>query len=295
MTHASRWVAVFLSTSLLFFVSGCAAPPSKEDLAALDYGACPRNYESKIKEEFKSGVLTAYSDELVIWPPQKFWFRTPLTEGSKLIAGYLVPVMAEQRRGINVALQGRQLYALLFKDDQLVRKLELAIFWQGIHQTSRIHETVGPLPRDEREWKLGHSRDGAKQQLVEFVLPGETVQAWSELITVHIVPHVPIAVTPERFVATTIELHKTKKPGSGCAVVSQQTLASTQTELLYEETLANCAPLRDEYSIRKALRGPQSMTVISYSKTTSMTDAEKKKWAEIVGRTAFLNECQRKP
>jgi hypothetical protein len=268
--------ALFLSA----VVAGCATPPTKEELAALDYGACPRNYEAKIKEHFQSGLLVAYSGEPVIWPPQKYWYKAPPLEGSKLYAGYLVVVMVDQKRG-SPQLQGKRLYGFLFKDDELVKKLDpMQMNFLG------TQEAVGPIPKDERDWKVGHSAHNENQLIDEWVLPGETVQNWSELISVQIARNVPLNVTPEQLVAIANQLHK-----KTCADVSQKVLNSSSTELLYEQTTRNCAPIRDEYSIRKSIRGPRTMTEVSYTRTTVMNDAEKKKWTEIVGRAKFLTEC----
>jgi hypothetical protein len=286
MTHSRIWFSVLVATSVLSFLPACVTGPSKDEIAALDFGACPRNYEAKVKQEFESGLLFGYSSELIIWPPQQFWFKAPPIEGSRLYAGYLVPVTATQTRGVTPT-SGKQLHGLLFKDDQLLTKLSpmrMPLFG--------IRESVGPIPKDERDWKLGHSNDDSKQSLFEYVLPEETVQNWSELISVHMVRNVRFDLTPDNFVASVAELHKNKRPG--CAVISQRTIACSSTEVLYEQILASCAPLRDEYSIRKVIRGPRTMTDISYSKTTMMNDSERSKWVAIVGRTKFLDECQSK-
>jgi hypothetical protein len=271
-------IAVTLFLSVV--VAGCATPPNKEELAALDYGACPQNYEAKIKERFQSGVLVAYSGEPIIWPPQRYWYKAPPIEGSKLYAGYLVVVMVDQKRG-SPQLQGKQLYGFLFKDDELVKKLDpMQMYSLG------TQEAVGPIPKDERDWKVGHSAHNKNQLIEEWVLPGETVQNWSELISLQIYRNVSLEVTPEKVVAIAAQLHK-----KTCSDVSQKAHSSSPTELLYEQTTRNCAPIRDEYSIRKTIRGPRTMTEVSYAKTTVMNDAEKKKWTEIVGRAKFLNEC----
>jgi hypothetical protein len=287
MTHSRTWVPVLVATLALSFLPGCVTAPSKDELAGLDYGACPRNYEAKVRGEFESGLLSGYSRELIIWSPQKFWFKGPPIEGGKLYAGYLVPVIAEQTRGLSPTL-GKQLHGLLFKDDQLLTTLgpaRMPLFG--------IRESVGPIPKDERDWKLGHSTDQGSQVLFEYVLPAETVKNWSELISVQTVRNVRFDLTPDGFVAMVNELHKKKSPG--CAVVSHRLLASTPKEVLYEQTLASCAPLRDEYSIRKVIRGPRTMTEVSYSKTTAMSDSDRNKWTAIVGRTSLLDECQSSP
>ena len=282
MTKIPFRFAISVSTLLNVLLSGCASPPTKDELAALEYGECPQNYEAKIKDEFKGGLLVAYASEPIIWPPQKYWYRAPMN--SKLDAGYLVIVMADQTRGAPELL-GRKLYGFLFKDDEIIRKLApTQMYYLG------IEEGVGPIPRDEREWTQGFSDGNASQVIVEFVPPGQTVQNWSELVTLQMFRNISLDMLPETVVAASGEMHKNKQPG--CAVVSQETLASSPTEMLYAQTLASCAPMRDEYSIRKSIRGPRTISEVSYSTTTEMTEAEKEKWTEIVGRTRLLSSCE---
>lgn len=284
MTHIRHRLVSAFTLLPLFFLAGCASLPSKEEITNLDYGTCPQNYEATIKEQFKGKLLTRYSDELNIWPPQKHWYRTSPIKGNRLLAGYLVPVIAEQTFGPNPSA-GKQLYGFIFFNDQMIESIN-PVFMQD----HSIKEAVGPIPRDEREWQVGYSNTEGNQVILEYVIAGETVQNWSELVTMQVISNVSPAYSADKFVTDIANQHKSKNPG--CTTVSHKILASTPTEILYEQELADCAPYRDEYSIRKAIRGPRTLTEVSYSKTTALSDNEKRKWAEIVGRTTFLNECQ---
>jgi hypothetical protein len=95
-------------------------------------------------------------------------------------------------------------------------------------------------------------------------------------------------MTPEKLATGTAELSRKR-----CADVSVKILASSATEALYERKTANCAPMRDEYTIGKVIWGPSSITSISYAKTTMMNDTERTKWTDIVGRARLVNECQK--
>lgn len=262
-------------------VNGAGAQSTDAD-AAPDHGACPKDHEKWIKERFRSGFLTAYAGEPTIWPPQKYSHRD-LFFGT--VVGYLVPVLAEQTRGAP-ASSGRQLYGFMFKNDEMVREIH-----PNIMRNVRISENIGPFPKDEREWKEGHSTKGSSPITIEYVIPGETVQNWSELVTVQIVSNVSLNIDAARFVVAVEQQHRSKKPG--CAVVEQRVLSSTPTSVLYEQSLVNCAPFRDEFSIRKVIRGPLAISEVSYAKTSELTDEEKKKWLEIVGKTDLMSECSK--
>lgn len=265
---------------LLSFLTGCTSLPTKEELASLDYGSCPRSHEAKIRESFQSSLLVAYAGEPIIWSPRKYWYKAPPLEGGKLYVGYLVPVMVEQTRGAPLTA-GKQLYGLLFRDNELVKKLDPMQM-----RSLAISEAIGPLPKDERGWKVGHSQSTDNQSIVEWVLPEETVQNWSELITVQYLHRVPMNMTPEKLAKDTAEALR-----KSCADVSLNILASSQMGVLYERKTASCAPMRDEYTIGKLIRGPRSMISVSYAKTAVMGDAEKMKWTEIVGQTELGGDC----
>lgn len=287
MTATRVALSVTLALSVLALLAGCATPPSEDDVKALDYGACPRNYTEKVNASFQGTLITRYSGDPVIWPPQQFWYKTPPLEGGRLLAGYLVPAAANQSFGPQMTA-GTQLYGFLFKDEELIYKLSPLQM-----QQLAIKEAVGPFPKDERNWQEGHKTRNSRQMLLEYVLAGETVKNWSELVSVQTVFDVRPEISAQDFVDHIMRTHKSKKPG--CATISHRVLAATQTDVLYEQTLAGCAPFRDEFSVRKVIRGPRTLTEASYSKTSPLTDAEKSKWAQIVARTTLMEECAARP
>lgn len=264
-------------------LAGCAAPPSQEAIKALDYGACPRDYPEKIRENFRDGLITRYSGEPVVWAPRQYWYKTPPLEGGRLVSGYLVPVAANQSFGPQPSA-GWRLYGFIFKNEELIYKLSPLQM-----QTLLLQDAVGPFPKDEREWTEAHKARDPRRMIIEYVPPGQAVQSWSELITVQILFDVPLDLSAGRFVDLVMAEHKSKQPL--CATVAHQVLESTPTEVLFEQALVGCAPLRDEYSVRKAIRGPRTMTEVSYAKTSPLSDAEMTKWRRIVGRTSSMNEC----
>lgn len=268
-------------------LAGCAAPPSQEEIKALDYGACPRGYVEKIRGSFRDGLITRYAGEPVIWAPRQYWYKTPPLEGGRLVSGYLVPVAANQSFGPQPT-SGWRLYGFLFKNEELIYKLSPLQM-----QTLRLQDAVGPFPKDERQWTEAHKTQDPRRMIIEYVPPGQAVQSWSELVTVQILFDVRLDLSAGRFVDLVMAEHKSKQPG--CATVSHQVLESTPTEVLFEQALTGCAPLRDEYSVRKVIRGPWTMSEVSYAKTSPLTDAEKSKWRRIVGRTSTMSECSSTP
>ena len=170
---------------MLALFAASAAPQTKEELASLDYGSCPTAYEEMILSRFQNSPETAYDGTPILWPPQKYWtYDTPPADdsspGRKLLAGYLVAVTVDQVRGPDRPA-GRHVYGFLFKNNELIATVR-----PGEIQAPRIAEEVGPIPRDEREWKIIYSKisdTGQLAGLIQFEPAGESSGGTPERIS----------------------------------------------------------------------------------------------------------------
>lgn len=268
--------------SLLALLVACASAPTPEELANLDYGTCPGTHEATIRAYFQNKLLppTMYEGEPVLWPPKRFYIKMSPLLGGELISGYLVLAAQQQTFGPD-ASQGLHLWGFVFRGDELVKRLDPAII-----ESISLESGVGPVPLDERDWDEGHSASQGGQSVAEYVLPGESVQGWSELVTVQAIRGLGLQVTPEKlYDATLAEAKKT------CRDPSSRVIASSATELLFEEDMVHCAPLRDEYAIRKFIRAPNAMFMMHYAKSSPLSAEDKAKWTELVGRSHVLGDC----
>lgn len=271
-------------SGLALLSAGCAsAPPSQQELSNIDYGQCPTTHVAQVREELKGGLLVAYAGEPLIWPPTQYWHKASPLTGGELAAGYLVVAMADQTRGTPNWL-GKRLYGFIFKDDVLIRKLN-----PDSMANLRIREDIGPLDMDERDWQIGHQVDTARQLLIEWVPPGETVQNWSQLYTLQVLHNVPHSVGPADLIMNERNKKNVRLPA--CAVIEQEMLSQSATEVMYVQTLAQCAPMRDEFSIRKILRGPTAISEVSWSKTSPITEEERQLWTDTLGKVTFMSRC----
>ena len=84
-----------------FLFTGCATPPSTEQISKLDYGEFPVNYEATIKKYFDNVLVDPYSAQYEFEPPQKYWVKDAPLAGGGLYAGYFVrmKVNAKNRMG----------------------------------------------------------------------------------------------------------------------------------------------------------------------------------------------------
>ena len=276
-----RIETVAIALLVLATAYACATPPRRDDVAALNYGTCPVNYLERAKAEFRDDALYSYGGDPIVFPPQKFWYREPALRGGALLAGYVVPVSVDvKRRGLAFSL-GRQTFGLLFSNNEVIKKIEPAEF-----ETIDIRQTVGPLPRDERDWKVGFSDSKGNRILTELVPPGETVQNWSELITTQTFVNVRPAVTLDSFV----QAYRASF-AKGCRDVKWVILSQSPHEILLERHASACAPVRDEYAIEKLIRGVRTLNSVAYARATPFSGGERQKWLDIVSKSRLTGDC----
>jgi len=114
---------ITLLLPILLLLSGCATPPSQEQIADLDYGAPPQNYEATIKKYFENVLFDPYSAHYDIEPPQQYWVKDAPLMGGKLYAGYFVRVgvNAKNRLGGYV---GKKMYGFIIKDERIIKVMD---------------------------------------------------------------------------------------------------------------------------------------------------------------------------
>lgn len=244
-----------------------------------DFGACPTEYEAAAAAAFKGGVLAGYRGDPMIWPPRRWTYRT--TPVSRPQHGYLVPVAIDQTRG-NPNDLGFRLRGLLFRDGEIVARLNairMANFDLG--------DLIGPLPLDDSSWTVGHSTEQQGHVVVEWVRTGETVQAWTELITLLTLGQVPY----ERPLTAVVETIRASHQRD-CNDVTLKVLSSTPTTLLLEQRLAGCTRYPEpEESIRKLFRGATRLSELSYSSRAPLTDEQRAAWTGRIDAAGFLSAC----
>jgi hypothetical protein len=104
-------------------LSGCATQPTPEELANIDYGSPPSNYEQQIRHYFEARLFDPYSAHYDFQQPTQTWVKAPPLRGGGLKAGWLVRVgvNAKNRMGGYV---GRKTFGFLFKNDAIIAVYE---------------------------------------------------------------------------------------------------------------------------------------------------------------------------
>jgi len=232
-----------------------------------------------MKERFSSGFLTSYAGEPVVWQGDRFWWQDPPQAGGRFFAGHLVVALAHQSFG-RPDFQGQRLYAFIVHNGKIVKE-----FSPSLMNRVPIKEMVGPLPFDDRKWEVGDRQDEDTRTATRYVLPGETVERWTERVTLQTTTRVAEDLTLDTMLMQS-------EVALGCAVVERNVLKSTPTAVLVEQTLAQCASAPDRHTIRKLIRGPRSANEVAYARIAPFSEADRAKWTALVDRTVWGSPCE---
>ncbi len=139
---------------------------------------------------------------------------------------------------------------------------------------------------DTRVWNIGYSTENEVQRVTEMVRPGETVDNWTELVTVHTFSKaVDLASVDEMVTAHRQDL-AARCPGSTLEVIQQQS-----DGLLYESRVVNCETGADEHVLARVLDGKSNRFVVQYAvrDPVTMTAERRAEWVEKLSEVRIMN------
>ncbi|MHC4948533.1 MAG: hypothetical protein ACYTG1_09755 [Planctomycetota bacterium] len=207
-----------------------------------------------------------------------------LDEQGHLNAGRTVPDVVEhlgppdgrRARGSQSRLE-YGFMALDFRDGALVAAVDL----RGLPvEAIRPREEVR-LESDGRPWRLGHRQVGRTQVNAEYVLPGETVQAWTELLSVQRLVGLAERDLPLRLFAEGMRSAFRQQAPDG----TWRVLRDGPTEIVYEFIVPAGGDHPAQHEVARLILGEHDIHRVAYSrKGGAMTDADRDAWIDVLAR-----------
>ena len=127
----------------------------------------------------------------------------------------------------------------------------------------------------EGGWIQAYSAESNVERIVEFVQPGETVDNWTELVTIHTFNKRLDWGSIDLFLDT----HR-MEIGSRCPGSSMDVIRRGSNSLLYESKIVNCPTGPNEQNITRLLDARANRFLITYAVRSpkSMTDEQRSTW-----------------
>lgn len=135
---------------------------------------------------------------------------------------------------------------------------------------------------DERPWKVGYKAGGQEQGITEYVLPGQTAEAWRELITRQQLSDPGRKLSPDA-VADRIKATLARD----CPSLNWQVLRQSDGEMLYQWSHEGCGSYPAQVEIAKLRRTEHGICHWAYaSKDMPVTPAMVDSWRPLIDRLA---------
>jgi tetratricopeptide (TPR) repeat protein len=123
---------------------------------------------------------------------------------------------------------------------------------------------------DNRKWVLGYQGSIDTASLMEYVIEGETVENWSELVTVASQKQ----TTPEEFMKTTKE-----RIARLCPTIEWKVLSKSDKEIMYECMITNCPGQDNQHEIARIISGENGIHRMHYvTKKVPITSEKREEW-----------------
>jgi hypothetical protein len=128
---------------------------------------------------------------------------------------------------------------------------------------------------DDREWHLGYQAGNRQEAIREYVLVGQTVENWKELVTSHYFAHdVPLSSYFEQVKAGLAR---------GCESLSISVLEESENTMLYEWRHDGCQGYPPQHQLERATRTGKETLVLSFVEKTPQLSPEKRSaWLTIL-------------
>lgn len=133
---------------------------------------------------------------------------------------------------------------------------------------------------DQRKWHVGYNAEKGGQQLKEFVLPEETVNNWTELVTVQ--SFLGAQQTAEELVLGM------KQQLNECPKAMWKIIQGDKDEFLYEWQTVDCPGWDNQYEVSKIIKGRTAIHRIAYAnRKLPIPEETRGLWIDLIGKAAF--------
>jgi len=134
---------------------------------------------------------------------------------------------------------------------------------------------------DQRKWHLGHTAEKGGQRIKEFVLPGENVNNWTELVTVQ-----SFLGAQKRMTAEEIVLGM-KQQLNECPKAMWRIIQGDNDEFLYEWQTVDCPGWDNQYELAKVIRGQTAIHRVAYAnRKLPISEETRRQWTHLVGQAS---------
>ena len=147
------------------------------------------------------------------------------------------------------------------------------------------HAEQVKLTFDDRQWEIGYEVEDTQQGMVEFVVKGENVNAWTELVTLQAFFGLQETATPESYMNGMGEgLRK------ACPDARTNLIRKGANDIVFDWEIKSCPGQEAQYEIDRVIAGTKALYVIHYATKKLPVAAETRdKWAGLLSAATLID------
>lgn len=194
---------------------------------------------------------------------------------------------------IDAMVKAFRIYLEFGQDPEERAKIEKFLAWvkenrppENIsHWMNNPSEKV-QLRFDDREWEVGYESQNKIQSIVEYVLKGETVENWTEMVTAHRSFGLQDKISLEEYM-NRLKQNLSKK----CPSIRWDVHRKSKTDITYSWEMKDCEGMDEQYEIGRLIRGKLAIHNIRYTEKSSQVDPVKhKKWIQLLEAASLVEK-----
>jgi hypothetical protein len=136
---------------------------------------------------------------------------------------------------------------------------------------------------DQRKWRLANDAEKGGQRVKEFVLPEETVDNWTELVTLQVFSGAQKRTTAEEMV-----LGLKQQQLSECPKGMWKTIRSDNDGIFFEWQTVDCHGWDNQYEVAKVIRGRTAIHRVAYTnRKLPVSEATRLQWIDLIGKASL--------
>jgi hypothetical protein len=138
---------------------------------------------------------------------------------------------------------------------------------------------------DGRPWKEAYHAEVEWLSTTEFVLPGDTITDWHELVTIQTKDREKMKLPPVGSQVADLR----GKMLARCPAATWTELAADSSSVLYEWRISSCAGQDDQHELSRMFDGPHTRVRVAYTrKGGAMPDSIRTEWIERLRAAKFV-------
>jgi hypothetical protein len=138
---------------------------------------------------------------------------------------------------------------------------------------------------DGRRWTVGHQQQNSKRSIIEYVLPGQTVENWKELVTSSLFfQAVPLAPFLEKLRASLSQ---------DCPSLVWTVIQQHEKTAIVEWRDSGCGGFEPTSELDRVTIEGASLYRLAYSVKGPLTAERRKQWLAILGQTPLVEASAR--